>query len=77
MIATADRNPRDAITPAYDEYTDFEMCAASLTPIYKGSPSVRCPYTGAAFHPQFKGKLDPLTQLTEIGAAASGLPTPR
>lgn len=77
VIAAGDRNPRDAVEFAYDEFTDFEVCAASLTPIYKGSPSVRCPYTGAAFHPQFKGKLDPLTQLTEIGAPASGLPTPR
>ncbi|KAG8775076.1 hypothetical protein FRC15_000818, partial [Serendipita sp. 397] len=77
VIAAGDRNPRDAVEFDYDEYTDFDICAASLTPIYKGSPSVRCPYTGAAFQPQFKGMLDPLTQLTEIGAPASGLPTPR
>ena len=77
MIAAGDRNPRDAVEFAYDEFTAFEICAASLTPIYKGSPSVRCPYTGAAFLLEYKGKLDPLTQLTEIGAPASGLPTPR
>ena len=53
------------------------MCGASYTPIYKGSSSVRCPYTHAAFLPEFKGTLDPLTRLTEIGAAASGLPAPR
>ena len=76
-IAAGDRNPRDTIEIDYDEFTPFEICAASYTPIYRGSPSVRCPYTDAAFKPEFKGKLDPLTPLTEIGAVASGLPAPR
>ena len=53
------------------------MCAASFTPIYKGSPAVRCPYTDAAYLPQYKGQLDPLVELTEIGASAAGLPAPR
>ncbi|KAF8625601.1 hypothetical protein AX15_005287 [Amanita polypyramis BW_CC] len=73
-IAAGDRNPRNAVDISYDEYTVFEICAASYTPIYKGSPAVRCPYTDATFLPQYQGSLDPLTQLTEIGAAASGLP---
>ncbi|KAH9947517.1 coatomer subunit alpha-2 [Amylocystis lapponica] len=76
-IAAGDRNPRNAVDISYDEFTEFEICAASFTPIYKGSPSVRCPYTNAAFLPDFKGRLDPLTQLTEIGAPSSGLPAPR
>ena len=50
---------------------------ASFTPIYKGSPAVRCPYTDAAYLPQFKGQLDPLTELAEIGASSAGLPAPR
>ena len=61
----------------YDEFTEFEVCAASFTPIYKGSPAVRCPYTDAAYLPQFKGQLDPLTELAEIGASSAGLPAPR
>ncbi|TFY69325.1 hypothetical protein EVG20_g3199 [Dentipellis fragilis] len=76
-IAAGDRNPRDAVEVSYDEFIEFEICAASYTPIYKGSPSVRDPYTDAAFLPEFKGTLDPLTRLTEIGAVASGLPAPR
>ncbi|KAH9973798.1 coatomer subunit alpha-2 [Lactifluus volemus] len=76
-IAAGDRNPRDAVEISYDEFTEFEICAASYTPIYKGSTSVRCPYTDAAFLPEFKGTLDPLTCLTEIGAVGSGLPAPR
>ncbi|EMD35514.1 hypothetical protein CERSUDRAFT_116253 [Gelatoporia subvermispora B] len=76
-IAAGDRNPRNAVDITYDEFTEFEICAASFTPIYKGSPTVRCPYTNAAFLPEFNGKLEPLTQLTEIGAPSSGLPAPR
>ncbi|KAI5120086.1 hypothetical protein M0805_001242 [Coniferiporia weirii] len=76
-IAAGDRNPRNAVEIDYDEFTEFEVCAASFTPIYKGSPSVTDPYTGAPYLPEFKGKLDPLLELTEIGAAVSGLPAPR
>jgi coatomer protein complex subunit alpha (xenin) len=35
---------------------------------------VHCPYTDAAYLPEYKGKLDALMQLTEIGAPAAGLP---
>ena len=76
-IAAGDRNPRNAVEIDYDEFTEFEICAASFTPIYKGSPSVSCPYTGASYLPEYKGRLDPLLELTEIGAPASGLPAPR
>ena len=76
-IAAGDRNPRNAVEIDYDEFTEFEVCAASFTPIYKGSPAVRCPYTDAAYLPEYKGSLDPLTELTEIGASSAGLPAPR
>ncbi|KAF7798456.1 hypothetical protein EIP86_009677 [Pleurotus ostreatoroseus] len=76
-IAAGDRNPRNAVELSYDEFTEFEICAASFMPIYKGSPAVHCPYTDAAYLPEYKGQLDPLTQLTEIGAPSSGLPAPR
>jgi coatomer subunit alpha len=75
-VAAGDRNPRNAVEITYDEFTDFEICAASFTPIYKGSPSVRCPYTDATYLPEYKGHLDPLTELTEIGLSSSGLPAP-
>lgn len=76
-IAAGERNPRDAVEVDYDQFTEFEICAATYTPIYKGSSSVRCPYTDAAYLPEFVGKLDALLQLTELGAPASGLPAPR
>ncbi|KAJ7634767.1 coatomer subunit alpha-2 [Roridomyces roridus] len=75
-IAAGERNPRNAVDITYDEFTPFEICAASYTPIYKGSSAVYCPYMNAAYLPEFKGKLDPLIEMTEIGAVASGLPAP-
>ncbi|KAJ7064892.1 coatomer subunit alpha-2 [Mycena amicta] len=75
-IAAGERNPRNAVEVTYDEFTPFEICGATFTPIYKGSSAVYCPYTNQAYLPEFKGKLDPLVQLAEIGAAASGLPAP-
>ncbi|XP_006463326.1 hypothetical protein AGABI2DRAFT_73371 [Agaricus bisporus var. bisporus H97] len=73
-IAAGDRNPRNTVEISYDEFTSFDICAATYTPIYKGSPSVHCPYTDAAYLPECQGKLDPLMELTEIGAPAAGLP---
>ncbi|KAJ7213338.1 hypothetical protein C8J57DRAFT_1256011 [Mycena rebaudengoi] len=35
-IVAGDRNLRNAIEISYDEFTAFEICAASYTPIYKG-----------------------------------------
>ncbi|EJD51205.1 coatomer subunit alpha-2 [Auricularia subglabra TFB-10046 SS5] len=77
VVAAGQRNPRNAVEIAYDETADFEICAATYSPIYKGQPVVHCPYTGAAYVPECKGQLDPLSQLAEIGAPCAGLPAPR
>ena len=39
-------NLRNAVEIDHDEFTKFEIRAGSFTPIYKGSLSVTCPYTG-------------------------------
>ncbi|KAG8884766.1 hypothetical protein FRB97_003287 [Tulasnella sp. 331] len=72
QVIAAGQNARDTVEISYDEFTEFEVCAASFTPIYKGSPSVKDPFTGATFLPDYKGTLCPLTDVTEIGAPASG-----
>jgi len=77
VIGQGDRNPRDAVEISYDEFTEFEICGISYTPIYKGSASVRCPFSGASFLPEYKGQICPLTLVTEIGASASGIPSSR
>ena len=77
MINEGDRNPIDVVETSYDTFAEFKICAASFTPILKGSPSVKDPFTGAVFQPEFKGRLSPLAGVTEIGIQATGLPTPR
>lgn len=68
-----ERNPHDKVEIDYDQFADFELCAASYTPIFTGSPSVSDPYTGAKYHEQYKGSVCRISDVTEIGAPSSGL----
>ncbi|CAO2654455.1 Nn.00g111880.m01.CDS01 [Neocucurbitaria sp. VM-36] len=69
----AERNPADAIEIDFDQFADFEICAASFTPIYGGSPSVACPYDGSKYHGKYKGTVCKVCEVCQIGAPASGL----
>lgn len=71
--AQCERNPQDKIEIEFDQFAEFDICAASHTPIYSGSPSVSDPFTGAKYHEQYKGSVDRISEVTEIGAPASGL----
>lgn len=73
VLATANKNPRDAITIEYDLHAQFDICPASLTPIYQGSPAVDDPFTGARYHPQYSGTVCAVSQITEVGRGGSGL----
>ncbi|EDO18559.1 hypothetical protein Kpol_2001p65 [Vanderwaltozyma polyspora DSM 70294] len=63
----------DAIELDFDPYAEFDICAASYTPIYKGTPSVSDPLTGAKYHASEKDKIDRIALVSKIGAVASGL----
>ncbi|KAG1725969.1 COPI alpha subunit C-terminus-domain-containing protein [Suillus lakei] len=63
-ITAGDHNPQNTVEVSYNEFTEFEICTATYTPIYKGLPSVHCLCSDVAFLPEFKGKLDPLIELT-------------
>ncbi|KAL1958959.1 hypothetical protein VTO42DRAFT_3512 [Malbranchea cinnamomea] len=71
--AQCERNPQDKIDIEFDPFAEFDICAASYTPIYSGSPSVSCPFTGTKYHEQYKGSVCQVCQISEIGAPASGL----
>ncbi|OJD25459.1 hypothetical protein ACJ73_03169 [Blastomyces percursus] len=71
--AQCERSPQDKIDIEFDQFAEFDICATSFTPIYSGSPSVTCPFTGAKYHEQYKGSVCRVCQVTEIGAPASGL----
>ncbi|KAI9787681.1 MAG: hypothetical protein M1839_000212 [Geoglossum umbratile] len=70
--ATCERSPHDAIDIEFDQFAEFDICAASYTPIYRGSRVETCPYTGATYHAKYKGTVCTVCEVTQIGAPASG-----
>ena len=73
VLSQGDRNPRDAHEIAYDHFTAFDVCPASLSPIYAGSPAVVSAYTGAKYLPEYKGSVCRVDEITQVGLPASGL----
>ncbi|MCJ1432588.1 hypothetical protein MMC27_001945 [Xylographa pallens] len=73
MKAQCERSPQDKIDIEFDQFAEFDICAASYTPIYGGTPSVACPFDGAKYHTQYKKTVCRVCDVCEIGAPASGL----
>ncbi|KAL5010139.1 hypothetical protein ScPMuIL_012444 [Solemya velum] len=73
ILAACEKNNVDEHELAYDQHNPFDICAATFTPIYRGKPIVKCPLSGACYHPHFKGQVCRVTQVTEIGKDCIGL----
>lgn len=73
VLSVCEKNPHDEHQLNYDEYNPFDICAASYVPIYRGNPVCKCPLSGAAYLPEFKGQLCRVTKATEIGKESLGL----
>ena len=73
MQALVEKSPRDEITLNYDSLNPFVICAKTLTPIYKGTPHVECPYCHASYQPTFQGTVCTVCDLAKIGQSVSGL----
>ncbi|KAI9207062.1 coatomer WD associated region-domain-containing protein [Polychytrium aggregatum] len=73
LLALCERTPTDEIQLDYDQYNPFVVCGSSFSPIYRGSPSVQCPYCKASYKPEFQGQLCEVCEISQIGASASGL----
>ena len=73
VLAKSEQEGRNAHKMDYDERNPFVICAGTLKPIYRGSDLVRCPYCGAAYTPDFKGKLCTTCGLSEVGLETLGL----
>jgi coatomer protein complex subunit alpha (xenin) len=52
---------------------EFKLCAGSLTVIGPNDVVIKCPFCGALFTVDYKGKLCPVCELSEIGANTLGL----
>jgi coatomer protein complex subunit alpha (xenin) len=73
VLTKSEAEGRNAHTLNYDERNPFELCCESLTPIYRGSDLVRCPFSGAAYLPEHKGKLCSISGISQIGLETLGL----
>ncbi|ODV58772.1 coatomer subunit alpha [Ascoidea rubescens DSM 1968] len=69
----ADQIGKDSIEIDFDPYTEFDICAKSFVPIYKGSRFVTEALVGAKYQTSEEGKLCSITKISQIGAPASGL----
>ncbi|KAI1659382.1 Coatomer, alpha subunit [Daldinia decipiens] len=71
--AQCERNPHDAVEIEYDQFAEFEICAASHTPIYSGSPYEECAFDGSKYHAKYKGTVCAVCEVCEVGKHGSGL----
>lgn len=68
-----ERNPNDAIDIEFDQFAEFEVCAASHTPIYSGDAYEECAFDGSKYHSKYKGSVCRVCEVCEIGKHGSGL----
>lgn len=73
VLLSANKNPRNAVEIDYDLHAEFDICPASLTPIYKGVGSVTDCFTGAKYHTMYEGTVCCVSRITEVGRNGSGL----
>lgn len=71
--AQCERNPHDAVEIEFDQFAEFDICAASHTPIYSGSAYEVCAFDGSKYHSRFKGTVCTVCEVCEVGKNGSGL----
>jgi coatomer protein complex subunit alpha (xenin) len=71
--AQCERNPHDAVEIEYDQFAEFEVCAASHTPIYSGTAYEECAFDGSKYHTKYKGTVCTVCEVCEVGKHGSGL----
>ncbi|CAM1503670.1 Fc.00g012610.m01.CDS01 [Cosmosporella sp. VM-42] len=68
-----ERNPHDAVEIEFDQFAEFDVCAASHTPIYSGTAYEECAFDGSKYHSKYKGSVCRVCEVCEIGKHGSGL----
>ncbi|KAE8448229.1 hypothetical protein EG329_009659 [Mollisiaceae sp. DMI_Dod_QoI] len=71
--AQCERNPNDAHEIEFDQFAEFDICAASHTPIYSGSSYEICAFDGSKYHAKYKGTVCTVCGVCEVGKNGSGL----
>lgn len=73
LKASENQNDSAAEKLEYDEHNPFTVCAKSYKPIYRGKPGVQCSFCGAAYMPEYAGKVCEICTVAEIGRSVVGL----
>ncbi|KAJ3014266.1 UNVERIFIED_CONTAM: hypothetical protein HDU68_000356 [Siphonaria sp. JEL0065] len=73
LLAACENNQTDEVALDYNQHNPFVICASSYSPIYRGSPSVACPYCAASYKPEYKGQLCVVCNVAAVGATGTGL----
>ncbi|TDZ19717.1 putative coatomer subunit alpha [Colletotrichum orbiculare MAFF 240422] len=71
--AQCERNPSDAIEIEFDQFAEFDVCAASHSPIYSGTAYEECAFDGSKYHTKHKGTVCKVCEVCEVGKHGSGL----
>ncbi|KAF5876387.1 putative coatomer subunit protein [Botrytis fragariae] len=71
--ANCERNPNDTHEIEFDQFAEFDVCAASHTPIYSGSPFEVCAFDGSKYQAKYKGTVCAVCGVCEVGKNGSGL----
>ena len=73
VLQACERENKDEVELEYDSRNPFVVCAATFTPIYRGTADVACPTCGARFVKEQEGTVCPVCNLGKVGADATGL----
>jgi len=76
LVTVCEQRASDAHSLKFDIKAppeSFKLCSGSLAPIAATDPTTSCPYCGASYTMQYKGKLCDTCQLSEVGLNALGI----
>lgn len=75
VLQKSEQQGRNEHAIDYDEKNPFNLDCASLRPIYRGTPSLKCSYCSAHYQVDYKGKLCVICQISAVGIDTIGLVT--
>jgi coatomer protein complex subunit alpha (xenin) len=71
VLQKSEQQGRNEYTIDYDERNPFSLDCASLKPLYKGTPLVKCSYCAACYAVDYKGKLCLICGISTVSCALS------
>lgn len=75
VLQKSEQQGRNEFAIDYDEMNPFSLDCEKLKPIYKGTPSIKCPYCSSIFSPEFKGQVCSTCSMCSVGLDTVGLIT--